>query len=164
MCASGNARLCIYGAFMMFETLIRGTTPKDRIEKAAASRGVARVSEGSVEAGADSWHYAEPSRAQVVLPRDRQGTTINIIWGDRERLPDVKPRNMPGALAFALKALATIAFIGAISWGPSYYSCRQMKERGMFYYGTTISSCMSEKIEARNAYFETLGRKLIPAL
>ena len=144
--------------------MIGGATRTGQTGKAEAARAIARLDRTGVDAQTDAWHYAEPARTQIVVPRERQGTTINIIWGDRDRLPDVKRRNMPGALAFALKALATIAFIGAINWGPSYYSCRQMKDRGMFYYGTTISSCMSEKMDARNAYFETLGRKLIPAL
>ena len=149
----------------MLGTLIGGTKRTDRVGQIAGGRAVARAEETSVARRDEDRLGTEPApRAQILVPRDSQGTTVNIFWGDRDRLPDLKPRRISGRLAFALKALAMVAFVGAIHWGPSYYSCRQMKDRGMFYYGTTISSCMGEKIDARNAYFETLGRKLIPAL
>lgn len=87
-----------------------------------------------------------------------------IIYGERDRLPDQKVRLLPGPLALAAKVVGVLALGAAYYYGPSYVACRQMKERGMFYYGTTIETCMRERMAERVDPLGALARKLIPAL
>lgn len=87
-----------------------------------------------------------------------------FIYGQRDRLPDPQPRLLPDRIGFWVRGAGLIALIVGVYYGPPYVTCRQMKERGMFYYGTTISTCMKERMEERNATLDALARKLTSAI
>ena len=91
------------------------------------------------------------------------GQTI-VIWGDRDRLPETKQKVVPKHFVFLAKIAAFCAIVAGIYWGPPYLTCRELKDRGLFYYGTTVSSCMKERIEQRSNPFEAIGKHILPVL
>lgn len=87
-----------------------------------------------------------------------------IIWGERPTLPEQKPPLASGRFVFFAKTAAFLAVMAGIYWGPPYMTCRHMKERGLFYYGTTISSCVQERIDSRSNPFEAITKHILPVL
>lgn len=93
-----------------------------------------------------------------------------IIYGQRDRLPDPKPRIVSGKLFFAIKMLSLAAFGIGFYYGPAYVTCRNMKERGLFYYETTMASCMKHQkengspLDLLTSTYDTLARTLVRAL
>ena len=87
-----------------------------------------------------------------------------IIWGERARLPDAKPSHIPDRLVFVAKIAALAVLLAGLYWGPAYVTCRQLKDRGLFYYGTTMSGCIQERIAARTNPFEEITKHILPVL
>lgn len=107
--------------------------------------------------------WATRSNYRYAAPMPAPGQTI-VIWGDRDRLPETKQRLVPRPLAVLAKFAALGAVMAGIYWGPPYLTCRELKERGMFYYGTSVSSCMQERIAARTNPFEAITKYVLPVL
>lgn len=83
--------------------------------------------------------------------------------GGAKAEPKTKPEGLPKGLVFGLEGMAVVAVIAAVVLGPAYYTCQRMKDEGLFYYGTTIRSCMRERVVEKTASAETFLRGLTAA-
>ena len=67
----------------------------------------------------------------------------------------------PRGLVFVLELLALACLLAAIVYGPAYYSCSQMKQRGMFYYGTTVGTCVRDRVSAQHDQLDAFVRQTV---
>lgn len=74
--------------------------------------------------------------------------------------PQAKPEGLPKGLVYGLEAMAVLALIALVVLGPAFYTCQRMKDEGLFFYGTTIRSCMRDRVSERSASAETYLRNL----
>ncbi|HEY8565467.1 MAG TPA: hypothetical protein VIL65_08210 [Beijerinckiaceae bacterium] len=85
----------------------------------------------------------------------------------KERQRAARRRDEPqkdGGLRFLLELAAVIVLALGIFYGQPYAECRRMKERGEFWYGDTIKSCMKERIARRNEAIEGAGARVVAML
>ena len=67
-------------------------------------------------------------------------------------------------LRFLVELVAVIALAFGIFYGQPYVECRRMKDRGDFWYGDTIKSCMNQRIAQRNEAIEAAGARVVALL
>lgn len=77
--------------------------------------------------------------------------------------PPARPEGLPKGLVLGLEAAAVLAVVAAVVLGPAFYTCQHMKNEGLFYYGTTVRSCMRERVVERTASVESFLRGLTGA-
>jgi hypothetical protein len=79
--------------------------------------------------------------------------------GRRER-DELFPRWM----VLGAEVAAVLMLLAAAIYGPPLHACRQMSEQGQFFYGTTVGSCVRERVstryEAVEAYVQRVVRRL----
>jgi hypothetical protein len=74
-----------------------------------------------------------------------------------------KPEGLPKGLVIGLEAAAVLVVIAGVVLGPAFYTCQRMRDEGLFYYGTTVRSCMRERVIERTSSAEGFLRSLTGA-
>lgn len=91
---------------------------------------------------------AAPVPGLVLAPTPRP--VLPIAGTSRRRAaPERGHRDPPGAWAMAAKSVGLVLLAGALVYGPPYHTCKRMKEHGMLYYGTTVQTCLREKVSSK---------------
>lgn len=90
----------------------------------------------------------------LVRPRLRMSDVIDAQEVRRKR---TEPWSTGALIATDLLVVATL--LVALVYGPPYYKCSQMKRDGMFYYGTTVRSCVRDNVSARYDKAEDFVRR-----
>lgn len=55
----------------------------------------------------------------------------------------------PRWLVLGVEIGAVLTILVAAVYGPPLYTCRQMRDQGLLYYGTSVDSCVRERVSAR---------------
>ena len=71
-----------------------------------------------------------------------------------------KPEGLPRGLVIVMEICVALGIIAAVVLGPAYYTCQRMKDGGLFFYGTTIRSCMWDRVGETAANAESFVRGL----
>ncbi len=104
------------------------------------------------------------SRTRIMRPEQLPAIPIATVRRKPPPRREAGSYFLPEGLIRGAKIVALGAVAVALYYGPPYYTCRQLKERGMFYSGTTVSSCVQEWLDARTDPFEALTTRLRTAL
>lgn len=100
------------------------------------------------------------SRAQIMRPEQLPAIPLETARRKPPPRGEAGSYFLPEGLIRGAKIVALCAVAVALYYGPPYYTCQQLKERGMFYSGTTVSSCVQEWLDARTDPFEALTTRL----
>jgi hypothetical protein len=101
--------------------------------------------------------FAPESRPLVHL-ESRDVRAIEIVWAQE---PAPSGSRLGGGLALVAKVLALPALLVGSLYAQPGYECQQQKSRGMLYYGTTMSMCVSERMAERLGSVQAfIGRSL----
>lgn len=95
---------------------------------------------------------ALPRRAE---PEPRRRRTSAVIDVPRER------RGVPAAAVAVAQVAGFAVLLVAAVYGVPYYECSQMKKQGLFYAGTTVRSCVRDKVSARYDAAETFLQRAV---
>lgn len=99
-----------------------------------------------------------------VMQTVREQLSVVLVYGQRDRLPEQLSPTVPHRWRFWAKIVGAIALAAGLHYLPPYVTCRNMKERGMFYFGTTIKICMVQQMEGRRDTIDAFTRRLFTSL
>lgn len=75
--------------------------------------------------------------------------------------PDARSEGLPKGLVIAGEIAIVAGMIAVGVFGPAYYTCHRMKDEGLFFYGTTVRSCVWDRVGEKAASAEGFVRDLV---
>ncbi len=74
--------------------------------------------------------------------------------------PAARAEGLPKGLLIAGEMAIVAGVIAAGVFGPAYYTCNRMKDEGLFFYGTTVRSCVWDRVGEKASSAEGFVRGL----